>query len=87
MEEKKELTLKERFTIYNQELKEKYHDEIVAIAEKNGVDMGVAFDMLRAVARGGNYAEGIELDMESLKQDYEVYATLAEELCKAEGLL
>ena len=77
MEEKDLHELYERKT---EEMKEKYHDAIYAIGMKRGVDMGVAFDMLKAVARGGDYAEGIELDVDELKADYAELAAISEQI-------
>lgn len=66
--------LKAKFKELNDNMKEKYHDVIVKIAEKEQVDMGVAFDMLKTVTRGGKYLEGIEVSEETiteLERDYE----------------
>lgn len=64
------------------EMKEKYANIINDIAVKNGVDLGVAFDMLKAVARGGNYAEGLEaeFDLDELKTDYLELAEISEQI-------
>ena len=64
------------------EMKEKYANIINDIAAKHGVDLGVAFDMLKAVARGGNYAEGLEaeFDLEELKADYLELADISERI-------
>lgn len=63
--------LKELLNVKNERMFLDYKDIIYKIAEKNKVDLGVAFDMLKAVARGNTtYAEGIELDLEKLKNDY-----------------
>lgn len=77
-EEAEGLDLHAQYAKKAEEMKEKYHAAVVAIAEKQGVDMGVAFDMLKAVARGAGYAEGIELDVEALKADYEELAAISE---------
>lgn len=53
------------------EMKEKYRDVINQISNKHGVDVGVAYNMLQATVRGGNYADGIEFDREALKKDME----------------
>ena len=82
-----ERDLHEEYEVKANEMKEKYHAAIVAIAEKQGVDMGVAFDMLKAVARGGNYAEGIDLNVEELTKDYMELAELSEEIARANGLI
>lgn len=85
--EENERDLHEEYEVKSNEMKEKYHAAIVAIAEKQGVDMGVAFDMLKAVARGGNYAEGIDLNVEELTKDYTELAGLSEEIARANGLI
>ena len=85
--EENERDLHEEYEVKANEMKEKYHAAIVAIAEKQGVDMGVAFDMLKAVARGGNYAEGIDLNVEELTKDYTELAGLSEEIARANGLI
>jgi len=55
--------LKEAYANKNAEMKEKYKSLIAAIATKQNVDLGIAFDMLKAVYRGGeNYLEGIDID-------------------------
>jgi len=82
-----ERDLHEEYEVKANEMKEKYHAAIAAIAEKQGVDMGVAFDMLKAVARGGNYAEGIDLNVEELTKDYTELAGLSEEIARANGLI
>lgn len=85
--EENERDLHEEYEVKANEMKEKYHAAITAIAEKQGVDMGVAFDMLKAVARGGNYAEGIDLNVEELTKDYTELAGLSEEIARANGLI
>ena len=81
------MSLKEDYKKKEEELKAKWHDVIVKIAEKNGVDMGVGYDMLRATARGGDYAEGIEFDREDFNNDYFDLMLIGNELAKEEGLL
>lgn len=71
----------------NAEFREKYKDQIYAIAMKWGVDMGIAFDMLKAVARGGNYAEGIELDIAELKADYYEITCISTEIAQLCGTI
>lgn len=63
--------LKEQYKAKADEMKEKYADVINEISAKHNVDVGVAFDMLKAVCRGGDYADGFEFDREALKKDYE----------------
>lgn len=56
-------SLKEAYANKNAEMKEKYKDVIAAIATKQNVDLGVGFDMLKAVYRGGeNYLEGVDVE-------------------------
>lgn len=55
--------LREAYAAKNAEMKEKYKEVINAISDKQKVDVGVAFDMLKAVYRGGeNYLEGIDIE-------------------------
>lgn len=77
--------LKKKYAKKNAEIREKYNQAIYDIAVKNGVDMGIAFDMLKAVARGGNYAEGIELDIAELKKDYFELASISQEIAEFTG--
>lgn len=79
--------LKELYTKKKEEMKEKYHDAINAIAEKNGVDVGVAFDMLTATVNTEDYTAGIEFDREELKKDYFELLGISERLAKANGLI
>ena len=70
--------LKEAYANKNAEMKEKYKSLIAAIATKQNVDLGIAFDMLKAVYRGGeNYLEGIELGDE---RRYELMKDCAESM-------
>lgn len=74
--------LKEKYNVLSEAMKEKYKNTIKEIATKNGVDMGIGFDMLKAVARVEldpklkedefyvDYAEGIELDRKELAVEY-----------------
>jgi chorismate synthase len=78
--EERPVDLHEEYANKTEEMKAKYHAAIVAIAEKQGVDMGVAFDMLKAVARGGNYAEGVDLNVDELTRDYNELAGISEQL-------
>ena len=43
--------------------------------------------MLKAVARGGNYAEGIELDIAELKADYYEIACLSDAIAQLNGTI
>lgn len=74
--------LHEEYARKTAEMKEKYANVINDIAVKNGVDLGVGFDMLKAVARGGDYAEGIEaeFDLDELKADYLELAAISEQI-------
>ena len=59
----------------------KYADVIKAIAIKNEKDLGVGADMLKAVARGNEeYAQGIEINLEELKADYEELENLSKKI-------
>lgn len=87
VEEAEGLDLREQHAKKEEEMKQKYQAAIIAIAEKHHVDVGVAFDMLKAVARGGNYAEGIDLNVEELKNDYIELLAISEEIAKAAGNL
>ena len=65
----------------------KYSKAIYDIAVKYGVDLGIGFDMLKAVARGGNYAEGIELDIAELKADYFELVCISDEIAQINGTI
>lgn len=82
-------SLKDAYVNKNAEMKEKYADLIAAIATKHNVDLGVGFDMLKAVYRGGdNYLEGIdvEFDKDELMKDcaesMELSVKIADDLVK-----
>lgn len=49
--------------------KEKYAEAIKNIAELQGVDLGVGYDMLKAIPRGGEYKCEVELNKEELFED------------------
>lgn len=52
-----------------EEMKKKYEDAVNAISVANGVDVGVAFEMLRAdIINGGKYPF---VNEEEFKKDYE----------------
>ena len=51
------LDLHELYAKKVEEMKEKYADVINEISVIHGVPLGDAFDMLKAVCRGGNYAD------------------------------
>lgn len=79
--------LRQKLATKNAELRKKYANQIYQISLKWGVDWGIAFDMLKAVARGGNYAEGIELDIAELKADYYEIACLSDEIAQLNGTI
>lgn len=62
--------LREAYSKKSNEMKTTYSDAIKQIAQKEGVDMGVAFDMLKANARGGSYASGVSYNKDALAKDY-----------------
>lgn len=62
--------LRRKYAAKSAEMREKYADVINEISCKHGVDLGIAFEMLKAVARGGNYADGFNFDKEELVKDY-----------------
>lgn len=58
-----------------EEMMEKYKYAIYAISVANGVDVGVAFDMLKSnMTRGGNYTY---VNAEEFNKDYEELLELA----------
>ena len=72
--------LKEAYVVKNNEMKEKYKDLIAAIATKQNVDLGVGFDMLKAVYRGGeNYLDGIDVEFnkDEIMKDCSEYMELS----------
>ena len=79
--------LRRKSALLNAQLREKYDKAIYDIAIERGVDLGIAFDMLKAVARGANYAEGVDLDIEELKKDYYEIACVSEEIARATGMI
>lgn len=78
--------LREKIVAKKEEIREKYADVINEVAVQNKVDCGVAFDMVLAVARGGEYTGEIEFDKEALKKDYAELVELEEELIKGLGV-
>lgn len=90
MEEEKEgLDLHELYAQKSNEMKEKYADVINEISVVRNVDVGVAFDMLKAVCRGGEYLDGIETDinLDELKADYFELCGISEQIAQANGLI
>lgn len=83
------LDLHELYAKKVEEMKEKYADVINEISVIHGVPLGDAFDMLKAVCRGGNYADNCEceFDLEELKADYFELCGISEQIAKANGLI
>jgi hypothetical protein len=89
--------LREQYAQKKQEMKDKYKDAINAISNARGVDVGVAFDMLLAVCRGGDYIDGVAdavngskevmLDIDDLNQDYYELCQISEKIARANGLI
>lgn len=88
--------LKKQYAEKKEEMREKYKDVIYRIAEARHVDVGVGFDMLLAVCRGGDYLEGIEkenegevvaLDLDELNQDYFELCQISEKIARQSGLI
>lgn len=83
--------LKEKYALKKEEMREKYAEVVNKIAIAKGVDVGVAFDMLLAVARGGDYLEGVELDepfdYDALNVDYFELASISLEIAKLNGIV
>ena len=70
--------LRKKYAEKTAEMKEKYADAITKIAISQGVDLGVAFEMLKATCRGGDYLGDAEVDTEELKKDYEELAGISD---------
>ena len=63
--------LRKKYAEKLNEMRINYAGAIIAISKKYDKDLGVAFEMLKAIARGNTeYGEGIEVDVEALKKDY-----------------
>lgn len=77
--------IRQKIAEKKQEIKEKYADLINEIASVQLVDAGVAFDMLLAICRGGDYKGDLEIDTDELKADYAELVGYEEELLKALG--
>lgn len=82
---KEEVDLHELYAKKAEEIKEKYHEAIVAISNKHGVDVGVAYDMLKATCRGGNYLDGVETEInrDELKADYLELLAISDEIAES----
>ena len=61
--------------------KEKYHDAIYNIAELQGVDVGVGYDMLKAIPRGAEVKCDVELDKKALFEDCAELYMLSKKNC------
>lgn len=61
--------LKKEYAEKEVAFKEKYAEAIKNIAELQGVDLGVGYDMLKAIPRGGEYKCEVELNKEELFED------------------
>lgn len=74
------------------EMKEKYADVINDLAVKYDKDVGVAWDMFKAIARAKTYGlepmytTNIELDEEELRKDYMEFADLALRVATEKGI-
>ena len=89
--------LRKKYAEKKNEIKNKYAEVINKIAMARGVDIGVAFDMLLAVCRGGDYLDGIAdavndgetvtFDLDELNADYFELASISEQIAKASGLI
>lgn len=92
--------LKQKYADKKSEMRAKYEEVINKIAIARGVDVGVAFEMLLAVCRGGDYLDGIDLannvadsgevvafDLDELNADYFELASISEQIAKASGLI
>ena len=93
--------LKKQYAEKKEEMRKKYQDAINTISNAKGVDVGVAFDMLLAVCRGGDYADGIVdavadtvngetevmLDLDDLNNDYFELCQISEKIARANGLI
>ena len=79
--------LRLKYAEENAAFRKKYEDVIFDIAMARGVDMGIACDMLKATARGGNYCDGIDVDLEEVKKDYYDLACISEEIARMTGII
>lgn len=76
--------LKKEFAEKEVAFKEKYAEAIKNIAELQGVDLGVGYDMLKAIPRGGDYKCEVELDKEELFEDYAELYELSKKINQGE---
>ena len=78
------MSIKEEYIKKSYEIQEKYKDVIVDLCMKYDKDLGVGFDMLKAIAYAKAndeeplYAPTIEYDEEELLKDYEELEALHE---------
>ena len=87
-----EITATERCIRKAEEMKEKYADVINELATKYGKDLGVGFEMLKAIARAKIYGEeplyaaDIEFNLDELVQDEKELLVFSEEALKDKGI-
>lgn len=79
--------LHEKYAKKEAEFEEKYADLVNEIAVQNGVDLGVGLDMVKAIARGGNYQGDIEINIDELVADYKELEAISIEIAEQEGNL
>lgn len=77
---KENSALKAAYASKTSEMKTKYSSAINDIAKSEGVDVGVAYEMLKANARGGSYGSGSGYDKSELAKDYEELASISQGL-------
>lgn len=75
--------LREKYAQKKAEMREEYADVINEISTKHNVDVGVAFDMLLATCRGGDYADGFDFDREGLQKEYEELLDLSVQIANS----
>jgi len=83
------IDLHEEYQKKTDEMKKKYEEVINEISIKRNVPVSDAFDMLKAICRGGEYGEELEakLDLDELKNDYFELCGISEQIAKANGLI
>jgi hypothetical protein len=75
---KEELTNNDKYEQKSKEMREKYADIINDLSVKYDKDLGVGFEMLKAIARANIigeeplYSTNIEFDLKELVEDYAV---------------
>lgn len=78
--------IREQFTELANEMREKYADVINDLAVKHNVDVGIGFEMLKAIARAKvlglepMYETEVEFEIEELVKDYSKLLALSEQL-------